>query len=93
MNISEKAKTKLQEFFTENEAEGIRFYSMGAGCCGPQLGISLDAPEETDTIEEINGIKVAFDQDVKDSVEGLTLDDEETPEGTQFVLLGKDQCC
>ncbi|MDY0407376.1 HesB/IscA family protein [Virgibacillus soli] len=93
MNITEKAKTKLQGIFEEKGVEGIRFYSMGAGCCGPQLGISLDAPEENDIVEEIDGIKVAVDRDVKDTVEGLTLDDDETPNGSQFVLLGMNQSC
>lgn len=66
---------------------------MESGCCGPQIGISIDAPVPTDTIKEINGIKVAIDQEIKDAVEGLTLDDEETADGTQFVLVGMDQCC
>ena len=93
MNITEKAKTKLQGIFDEKGVEVIRFYSMGAGCCGSQLGISLDAPEEDDIVEEIEGIKVAIDKNVKDTVEGLTLDNDETPNGSQFVLLGMDQCC
>ncbi|WP_112180246.1 MULTISPECIES: adhesin [Paraliobacillus] len=93
MIITEKAKTKLQNIFTEKGVDSIRFYAMEAGCCGPQLGISLDPVQATDTIEEIDGIKVAIDQDVKDAVAGLTLDDEETADGTQFVLLGMDQCC
>ncbi|WP_067725918.1 HesB/IscA family protein [Oceanobacillus damuensis] len=93
MNITEKAKQNLQTIFEEKGGEGIRFYSMGAGCCGPQLGISMDAPEENDIIEEINGIKVAIDKDVKNTLEGLTLDNDETANGSQFVLLGIDQCC
>ena len=92
MNITEKAKIKLQTIFEEKGTEGIRFYSMGAGCCGPQLGISLDAPGENDIFEEIDGIKVAIDKNVKDAVVGLTLDNDETPNGSQFVLLGMDQC-
>ncbi|WAA09569.1 HesB/IscA family protein [Fervidibacillus albus] len=91
MNITEKAKNKLQIIMEEKGAEGIRFYSIGSGCCGPQLGISLGAPLENDIVEEINGIQVAIDQDVKDTVEGLTLDEDDT--GTQFVLLGMNQCC
>lgn len=93
MNITEKAKNKLQVIFEDKGVEGIRFYSMGAGCCGPQLGISLDAPEANDIVEEIDGIKVAIDQEVEDTLEGLTLDNDETPNGSQFVLLGMDQCC
>lgn len=93
MNITEKAKIKLEGIFTEKNVDSMRFYLMESGCCGPQIGISIDAPEETDTIKEINGIKVAIDSEITDAVEGLTLDDEETADGTQFVLVGMDQCC
>ncbi|SDM82134.1 HesB/IscA family protein [Sediminibacillus halophilus] len=93
MNITEKANKKINELLEQKNAEGIRFYSMGAGCCGPQLGISLDAPGENDIIEEIDGIQVAIDKEVKDTVAELTLDNEETLEGSHFTLLGMDQCC
>lgn len=93
MNITEKAKIKLESIFSKKNVDSMRFYAMESGCCGPQIGISIDAPEETDTIKEINGIKVAIDSEIKDAVEGLTLDDEETADGTQFVLVGMDQCC
>ncbi|WP_027953780.1 MULTISPECIES: adhesin [Halobacillus] len=93
MKITENAKSTLQGMIEENGAEGVRFYSMGDGCCGPQLGISLDGPEENDVVNDMDGLKVSIDQDVKDTVDGLTLDQEDTPEGAQFVLLGMDQCC
>jgi len=93
MNITDRAKQKLEAIFQEKGVNGIRFYSNGSGCCGPQVGLSLDEPKDTDTIQEINGVKVALDQDVKDSVEELTLDNDETPDGSKFVLLGMDQCC
>lgn len=93
MNITDGAKQKLGVIFKENGVEGIRLYSNGAGCCGPQLGLSLDGPKETDIIKEINGVRVAIDQEIKDSVDELTLDKNETPQGERFVLLGMDQCC
>lgn len=93
MNITDGAKQKLEAIFQEKGVNGIRFYSNGAGCCGPQVGLSLDEPKDTDTIQVINGVKVALDQDIKDSVEELTLDNDETLGGSRFVLLGMDQCC
>jgi len=93
VNISDGAKQKLEEIFKEKGVNGVRIYSNGAGCCGPQVGLSLDEPKDTDMIQEINGVRVALDQDIKDSVEELTLDNDETPDGSRFVLLGMDQCC
>ncbi|WP_077325024.1 adhesin [Virgibacillus siamensis] len=93
MNITDGAKQKLEIIFQEQGAKGIRFYSNGAGCCGPQVGLSLEEPKDTDVIQDINGVQVALEKDIKDSVEELTLDNDETPEGPRFVLLGMDQCC
>ncbi|UJL47153.1 adhesin [Virgibacillus sp. NKC19-16] len=92
MNVTDGAKQKLEVIFQEKGSKGIRFYSNGAGCCGPQVGLSLDEPKDTDIVQEINGVRVALDHDIKDSVAELTLDNDETPEGSRFALLGMDQC-
>ncbi len=63
MKITDGAKQLLESVLSEKGAEGIRLYSV-AGCCGPQFALSLDAPQESDTIETINGIKVAFDSQI-----------------------------
>ena len=74
MIITEPAKEALLESMKENAAEGIRFYFAGQGCCGPQLGVSLDAPEQDDEIKEVNGVRVALDNRVLDMVEGISID-------------------
>jgi HesB-like selenoprotein len=93
MVITDQAKQALQDILKEHGKEGIRLYSAGGGCCGPQLGLSLDDPQTTDRLENINGIQVAIDEQVASIIEGVTLDAEETGEGFQFVLLGINQCC
>ena len=91
MNITDGAKQLLENFLNEKGAEGIRLSSV-AGCCGPQFAISLDAPLESDTIQTINGIKVAIDSQITGTDE-LTLDKEENQEGAGLVLLGASNCC
>lgn len=91
MKITVEAKQLLENVLTENGAEGIRLYSV-AGCCGPQYALSLDAPQENDKVETINGIKVAFDSQVN-STEELTLDKDESQNGEGLVLLGASSCC
>ncbi|MFF2447812.1 adhesin [Neobacillus sp. NPDC058068] len=91
MKITDGAKQLLESFLNEKGAEGIRLYSV-AGCCGPQFAISLDTPEESDTIQTINGIKVAFDSQITGTDE-LTLDKEENQEGAGLVLIGANSCC
>ena len=93
MKITEAAKQVLENAFQHNGADGVRFYFEGAGCCGPQIGLSLDAPEEKDVVQTINGIRVAIDEKVLSMTEGVTLDHQEGPEGAGFVLLGVDNSC
>ena len=47
---------------------------------------------ESDKIETINGIKVAFDSEVT-GTEELTLDKEENQDGAGLVLIGASNCC
>lgn len=91
MKITDGAKQLLENVLSQKGAEGIRLYSV-AGCCGPQFAISLDEPQESDKVETINGIKVAFDSQVTGTDE-LTLDKEENQEGAGLVLLGTSNCC
>lgn len=91
MKITDGAKHLLEGFLSEKGAEGIRLYAV-EGCCGPQFALSLDAPQESDMVEMISGIKVAFDPQVT-GTEDLTLDKEETENGTGLVLLGGSSCC
>ncbi|MCM3595504.1 adhesin [Metabacillus idriensis] len=93
MKITENAKQLLETIFQERNAEGIRVYSLGSGCCGPQIGLSLDAPMDADIVQEVNGIKVAIDPQISSSVEHITLDKENTADGTGFVLIGGSECC
>lgn len=91
MNITDGAKKLLENVISEKGVEGIRLFT-NAGCCGPQFGLSLDSPLESDTIQTINGIKLAIDSQVNDT-EGLTLDIEENDGGTGLVLIGGSSCC
>ncbi|WP_203289625.1 adhesin [Metabacillus sp. cB07] len=93
MKITDSAKQLLETIFTERNAENIRVYDAGSGCCGPQIGLSLDAPADTDLIQEVNGIKVAIDHKVSAAVDGVSLDKEEAENGAGFVLIGGSDCC
>ena len=46
MMITDEAKNYIQSILEEQQTENLRLYAV-AGCCGPQIGLSLDAPECT----------------------------------------------
>ncbi len=91
MEITDGAKQLLVNVLSDKGAEGVRLYSV-AGCCGPQFALSLEAPQESDKVETINGITVAFDSQIT-GTEELTLDKEENQDGVGLVLIGGNSCC
>jgi Fe-S cluster assembly iron-binding protein IscA len=88
----DQAKQALEDILKKHDKEGIRLYSAGGGCCGPQLSLLLDNPQTTDWLKNINAIQVAINEQMASIIE-VTFDAEETGEGVQFVLLGLNQCC
>lgn len=93
MEITLSAKNYIQEVLELNDANGIRVYFSGMGWGGPKLGLALDEPETTDIIEEINGIRVAFDPRIKDQTTTLKLDFEDSSSGAGLIMLGQNDCC
>lgn len=89
MNITDGAKEVLQQSMEEKNADSIRFYSAGQGCCGPQLGISLDKAENGDKIKVVNDINVAIDESVKEMTEDVSLDFQ----NGRLVLVGLPESC
>ncbi|GAE92280.1 hypothetical protein JCM21714_1268 [Gracilibacillus boraciitolerans JCM 21714] len=91
MKITDEAKQLLSNFLNEKGAGGIRLSSV-AGCCGPQYNVSVDDPTESDTVQTINGIKVAIDSQIE-GTEDITLDIEENQNGANLILTGGSNCC
>ena len=48
MDITNEAKEYIQSVLEEQQAKGLRVYAI-EGCCGLQIALSLDPPEESDT--------------------------------------------
>ncbi|MGM0839240.1 MAG: adhesin [Bacillota bacterium] len=91
MNITNEAKEVLLNAMEENKSEGIRFFLNQGGCCGPQIGVSLDSAQATDKVEEINGVSVAFDTTVISMTDDVTLDVQDG--GLVLVGVPDSGCC
>ncbi|KAA0956153.1 adhesin [Planococcus kocurii] len=92
MMITNEAKQYIQSILEEQKAEGMRIHAV-AGCCGPQIGLSLDAPEATDEVLDINGIRMAIAVEAKDASDSLTLDFEKQGEQSGLVMVGAPAGC
>jgi Fe-S cluster assembly iron-binding protein IscA len=55
--------------------------------------LSLDEATDEDIVETINGVQVAFEKNIVEQTEGLSLDFQETPQGSGLVLVGANECC
>lgn len=93
MKITDQAKTFIEEVLQENNAKGIKVIFAGMGWGGPKLGLSLDEATDQDVVETINGVQVAFEKSIIEQTEGLTLDFQETPQGSGLVMVGTNDCC
>ncbi|MDB5085816.1 MAG: HesB/YadR/YfhF-family protein [Bacilli bacterium] len=57
------------------------------------MGLALDEPKENDAVEIINRIQVAIEQTVLPHTESMTLDYQETPQGSGIVITSDSNCC
>ena len=93
MKITNEAKQYIQAMLEEQQAKGLRVYAVEGGCCGPQIGLSLDMPEESDTVSVINEITVAIAPQAKEFISNLTLDFETEGEQSGLVMIGAPNNC
>ncbi|MFO1445010.1 Fe-S cluster assembly protein HesB [Bacillus sp. Bva_UNVM-123] len=94
MNISDQAKSYIQQAMKDNNVSTLRFYGI-AGCCGVNLGVALQEAEENDSIKQINGLQIAIHPDVKNQLLGVTVNVEEENGELGIVLDGynNNSCC
>lgn len=93
MFITDEAKDYLLLMLKENDAENIKVFGNGGGCCGPSIGLALDHPDDGDIVEEINDIIVAFEKAIYKDVENVTIAFQQTAQGDGLVLEGLNQSC
>lgn len=94
MNMTDQAKDYIKQAMHANNVSTIRFYGI-AGCCGMNLGVALQAAEENDILEEVNGLTVAIQPNMKEQLNVVTIDVEENNGKMGIVLNGYDNtsCC
>ncbi|NLI61917.1 MAG: iron-sulfur cluster assembly accessory protein [Methanosarcinaceae archaeon] len=76
VKITDEAVAALNDVMNsqENKEQHLRIYIAGMGCSGIAFGLSLDDEiSENDSTEEISGIKIVYDVDMKKTVEPLII--------------------
>lgn len=93
MQITEEAKSFFVEQMNLNDSKNIKIYMAGMGCCSPQIGLSLEEASANDEIMEVNGIKVAVEQQVKSYVTDLVFDLQQNEDGKGIVINNASASC
>jgi iron-sulfur cluster assembly accessory protein len=87
--ITPLAVEKVQALMAERELEdhALRIYVAGASCSGIQYGLAFEkTPQESDTVIEVDGLKMVVDPNSLPYVDGVNVDFVETPRGAGFRI-------
>lgn len=92
MKITDTARDFILQVLSEQNATGLRFFWAGYGWGGPKVDVALDEPQGEDIVEQINGVRVAFENRIYKHMETRSLDLQQTPSGEGIVIVGGESC-
>lgn len=78
----------------DNNVYTLRFFGV-PGCCGVSIEVSLEEAIENDILEQVSGLNIAIQADVKEQLDNVILNVEEENGEMVIVLNGynNDTCC
>lgn len=86
VGVTERARQELKRILTVNTEEseaGLRLTVNDQG----QLGLAIDMERQGDQVVEHEESKVLLvEKDLADTLQGITIDIEDTPEGARLVV-------
>lgn len=86
--VTDSAIQQLQTLVREQEdaTKGLRIFVEKGGCAGMQYGMTLDHPQEGDTLVEKEGVKVMIDPQSLEFLRGVTVDYADDLAGAGFRI-------
>ena len=85
---TEPAKQELKKILNANTDEAEACFRLTADE-GGQLRLAIDMESDGDQTIEHEGLKLLVaEKEIADSLQGITMDIEGTPEGNKFVITG-----
>ncbi|MBM3267086.1 MAG: iron-sulfur cluster assembly accessory protein [Candidatus Sericytochromatia bacterium] len=88
ISLTEAASAKVREFLAAQNRDdlALRVYVKPGGCSGFSYGMGLDEARETDTLFDVDGIRVVVDPQSFRFVEGVTIDYKDAMLGGGFAI-------
>ena len=86
LGVTERARQKLKRMLTANTDKPEACLRLTANDQG-QLGLAIDVERQGDQAVEHEDSKVLLvEKDLADTLQGITIDVEDTPEGARLVI-------
>lgn len=63
VTLSEPAKAKLDEYFSQNEKSSIRIF-LASSCAGTRLALALDDAKDSDEVYAVEGYSFVVDKEL-----------------------------
>jgi len=91
IEVTERAREELNKILTANTDKPEACLRLTANDQG-QLGLAIDEERDGDQAVEHEGSKLLLvEKDLADSLQGITIDIEDTPEGARLVISTDEQ--
>lgn len=82
-SASDALKQKIKE--TGNNS-AVRVFIAGIGWGGPNYRIALDEPKKSDSVYEVDGLKILLDKDLSTNAKGISVDYKNSIFGNRFLV-------
>ena len=86
IEITPSAREALDGYLAQNPGQVVKIRFAGLECSGPVLKLSLAAPEEHETVVDVNGMAVVLDEETTVFSDDQTIDYLKTDEGEGFCI-------
>jgi iron-sulfur cluster assembly protein len=88
ITLTEAANSKVREYLKAQNRDdlALRVYVKPGGCSGFSYGMGLDEARDTDTVYEVDGIRVVVDPQSSRFVQGAVVDYKDAMLGGGFAI-------
>ncbi len=96
IEVTDAAATEIKQLLEkENKKDyALRVFAAGVGCGGTQYGLKLEeSPNSNDTVRDIKGIKMLYEQDMEEELDGYEIDFIDNEYGRGFIIHNPNMTC
>lgn len=74
IELTDAAKTQIDNYFQGQEPSPIRIFLNSGGWAGPSLAMALDEPKDSDDLFDTKGLKFVVDKEFMEKAQNIKID-------------------